>query len=68
MKAVRRNASPSVKPVVAPEHEFEAEYGLPEPLPAAERVIWQGQPQVGAIMRRVMRLKPASIRGPWVHA
>jgi hypothetical protein len=56
VKAVRRNPSPSVKPVVAPEHEFEAEFGLPEPLPAAERVLWQGQPQVGAIMRRVFHL------------
>lgn len=56
MKAVRRNSAPSVKPVVAPEHEFEAEFGLPEPLPAAERVLWQGQPQVGAIMRRVFHV------------
>jgi hypothetical protein len=26
------------------EHEFEAELGLPEPLPAGERLLWQGSP------------------------
>ena len=27
------------------EHEFEAALGLPEPLPANERILWQGAPQ-----------------------
>ncbi len=27
------------------EHEFEAEYGLPEPLPAGEHILWQGGPR-----------------------
>jgi hypothetical protein len=27
------------------EHEFEAAHGLPEPLPAREKLIWQGAPQ-----------------------
>lgn len=26
------------------EHEFEAQHGLPEPLPAGERILWQGAP------------------------
>ena len=28
------------------EHEFEPEFGLPEPLPKAERMIWQSSPNV----------------------
>ena len=28
----------------APEHEFEAALGLPEPLPRGERLLWQGAP------------------------
>ena len=39
MKAVVRSVQPEH------EHEFEAEPGLPEQLPAGERVLWQGQPQ-----------------------
>jgi hypothetical protein len=31
------------------EHEFEAEYGLPEPLPAGERLLWQGSPDWRAL-------------------
>jgi len=30
--------------VITGEHEFEAEYGLPEPLPRGERLLWQGGP------------------------
>jgi hypothetical protein len=30
--------------VITGEHEFEAEYGLPEPLPQGERLLWQGSP------------------------
>lgn len=29
---------------LGPEHEFEPEPGLPEPLPAGERLLWQGAP------------------------
>lgn len=31
--------------LVLGEHEFEAEHGLPEALPAGERLLWQGSPQ-----------------------
>ena len=30
--------------MITGEHEFEAEYGLPEPLPRGERLLWQGSP------------------------
>lgn len=30
----------------APEHEFEAQPGLPEPLPNNERILWQGKPDL----------------------
>lgn len=60
MKAVRR-AVPAARPVASPEHEFEAAFGLPEPLPATERILWQGQPQVGAIMRRVFHMRVVAL-------
>ena len=33
------------------EHEFEPEYGLPESLPADERILWQGSPDFYALAR-----------------
>ena len=33
------------------EHEFEPEYGLPESLPADERILWQGSPDFHALAR-----------------
>jgi hypothetical protein len=38
------------------EHEFEAQYGLPEQLPAGEHILWQGRPEVGLVARRVFHL------------
>lgn len=43
MKAVTRNLRASH------EHEFEAAPGLPEALPAGERVLWQGRPEWRAL-------------------
>jgi hypothetical protein len=40
-------------PHVAREHEFEAQPGLPEPLPAGERLLWQGTPRWDVLARRV---------------
>jgi hypothetical protein len=37
---------------VAREHEFEPQYGLPERLPAAERLLWQGTPRWDILARR----------------
>lgn len=38
------------------EHEFEPEFGLPQALPADERVLWQGQPQAALVARRIFHL------------
>ena len=35
------------------EHEFEPEYGLPEPLPAHETKLWQGSPDAWQVTRHV---------------
>lgn len=43
------------------EHEFEAAYGLPEPLPKGERVLWQGAPDFSALAIRVFHLKKVAI-------
>lgn len=39
------------------EHEFEPQFGLPERLPAGERVLWQGSPALGPLMRHVFHLR-----------
>jgi hypothetical protein len=38
------------------EHELEPEFGLPEALPADERILWQGQPQAALVARRIFHL------------
>jgi len=38
------------------EHEFEPQFGLPERLPADERILWQGQPLPGLVAKRVFHL------------
>lgn len=52
MKAVRRHPE-AVEPVRGAEHEWEAAYGLPEPLPSGERILWQGQPRARGVARRI---------------
>jgi hypothetical protein len=44
------------KPVVGREYEFDAQYGLPEALPAGERLLWQGAPDWRALARRVFHV------------
>lgn len=39
------------------EHEFEAAYGLPERLPAGEKLLWQGAPDWRALARDAMHIK-----------
>jgi hypothetical protein len=39
------------------EHEFEPQYGLPERLPAGERILWQGAPDFAALARHVFHLR-----------
>ena len=43
------------------EHEFEAEHGLPEPLPAGERVLWQGAPLFASMVERVFHARTLAI-------
>jgi Bacterial PH domain len=38
------------------EHEFEPQFGLPEKLPATEKILWQGQPLPALMARRVFHL------------
>ena len=38
------------------EHEFEAQFGLPETLPAGEHILWQGQPEARWVARRIFHL------------
>jgi Bacterial PH domain len=45
----------------APEHEFEAEPGLPEPLPRDERVLWQGSPDWRVMAREAMHTRMLGI-------
>ncbi len=45
----------------AHEHEFEPEYGLPEPLPAGERVLWQGSPQWRVMARRSFHVRKLTL-------
>jgi len=61
VKAVRR-APAAASPVnasapLAQEHEFEAARGLPEMLPAGERVLWQGSPQWQTLARQAFHLR-----------
>ena len=41
------------------EHEFEPEFGLPEPLPRGETILWQGTPDFRDMALRVFHLKKA---------
>lgn len=43
------------------EHEFEAAPGLPEPLPAGERILWQGSPDWRLLGNDAFHLKTLSI-------
>ena len=41
---------------VAPEHEFEAAYGLPAALPKGEHIIWQGSPDAKSLARHAFHV------------
>lgn len=43
-------------PERTPEHELEAQHGLPQMLPAGERILWQGQPRAALVARRIFHL------------
>jgi Bacterial PH domain len=39
------------------EHEFEPQFGLPERLPANERIVWQASPDVGVLARDAFHIR-----------
>jgi hypothetical protein len=43
------------------EHELEPQYGLPELLPADEKILWQGSPDFGAVARRIFHLRKVAV-------
>ena len=43
------------------EHEFEAAYGLPEPLPLGESILWQGAPDMHDLALRVFHIKKVAL-------
>jgi hypothetical protein len=43
------------------EHEFEAAWGLPEALPAGERLLWQGAPDWRRLARRAFHLRKLAV-------
>lgn len=43
------------------EHEFEASHGLPEQLPADERLLWQGSPNAWAMARDVFHVRSLAL-------
>jgi hypothetical protein len=45
------------KPYESAEHEFEAALGLPEPLPAGEKILWQGAPRWAAMAKHVFHMQ-----------
>ena len=50
-----------MKPHIAREHEFEAQYGLPEKLPEGERIVWQGAPDWKVLARRVFHVNKVAV-------
>lgn len=43
------------------EHEFEPAFGLPEPLPAGEHIVWQGRPDWRHLARRAFHLRKLAV-------
>lgn len=46
---------------LAHEHEFEAAHGLPEALPAGERILWQGAPEWHALARDALHVRTIAV-------
>lgn len=57
---MKAGATPSAHHV-APEHEFEAAPGLPQPLPRGETILWQGSPDPRVMAREAMHTRQLSI-------
>ena len=56
MSAGHRHSAPGQH-----EHEFEAARGLPEALPADERILWQGSPDWRVLARRAFHLRKLAV-------
>jgi Bacterial PH domain len=46
---------------ISREHEFEAQYGLPEVLPVGEHILWQGTPDWKVLARRVFHTRKVAV-------
>lgn len=51
----------STAPRAVHEHEFEPQYGLPERLPASERIVWQGSPSWTLLARRAFHVDKVAV-------
>lgn len=60
MKAVR-NPHPGHRHSLGHEHEFEPQYGLPEELPAGEKLLWQGSPEWKALAVEVFHARKLAL-------
>lgn len=47
--------------MITGEHEFEAAYGLPEPLPPGERILWQGHPHGPTLAREALHWRKLAL-------
>lgn len=47
--------------MITGEHEFEAEPGLPEPLPRGERLLWQGSPDERTLAREALHWRKLAV-------
>ena len=43
------------------EHELEPQYGLPERLPATEKILWQGSPDARALARSAFHIRKLAL-------
>ena len=43
------------------EHELEPQFGLPEPLPQGERILWQGSPDFAALARSAFHVRMLAV-------
>ncbi len=64
MKAVhtpRTGPRPAHRHSLGHEHEFEPQYGLPEVLPAGEKLLWQGSPDARAMALEVFHARKLAL-------
>jgi hypothetical protein len=47
--------------IIGREYEFDAQYGLPERLPAGESILWQGAPDWRVLARRVFHVRAVAL-------